>query len=422
MMTKQQLTDLIHQTAREAVGPAVKAALAPLTQPQGHVAAFLGAGASGKTGDKTMTTTIDNELGAFPLGRKIRALALGKLEYKTDDPDAAIKAVQSAPGWPVTVAEPTVKWLQHVKTTLSAGNASTAGAIVPPSMDLEWIELLRHNAVIRGIGRTYPMPRGATTKRKQTGAATATYQGELGPMTPSNLTVGLATLSNKKLTALTVVSNDLIRFSGGDADQKVQEDLLAVSALREDRAFILGNPPTDTGSPQGIRFQTAGANVFGSAGVTLANVQADTAKAVRLVEESSVPVDSENGYWLMSPATFWVIYNLTSGTGDMVYARGLEQNPPRLLGFRVIKARVLNVSNSWIGANQGQIYFCHGPSLEIHDALTRTIGVFPGGAYLDSGVVQSGISNDETVITSISEHDFLQAYPTAASVITGYAT
>jgi hypothetical protein len=37
--------------------------------------------------------------------------------------------------------------------------------------------------------------------------------------------------------------------------------------------------------------------------------------------------------------------------------------------------------------------------------------------------VASGISNDETVITCISEHDFLQVYPdVAASIVTGYAT
>ena len=47
----------------------------------------------------------------------------------------------------------------------------------------------------------------------------------------------------------------------------------------------------------------------------------------------------------------------------------------------------------------------------------------PGGAHYDAttSAVASGIANDETVITAIGEHDFLQVHDVAANIITGYS-
>jgi HK97 family phage major capsid protein len=376
-------------------------------------------GHGGGRKDMTPRETVSNgPLGPYPFGRIARCIGMGVVDGK-DEFDAGWMEKQVQKHWAPTVASNT---LQVVKG-LSAGNATAAGAMVAPDMEEEWLPLLRNNTVIRRIARTLPMSNGATFYRRQTGAATASYQGELGPTTPSNLTVSTVTLSYKKLRALTVESNDLIRFTQGDSDRVVQEDLLRSAGNREDRAFLVGNPPIDRGSPQGIRYQMAASNVNANSGTALANYQADLARLVRLVEESDVPVDSETGYFILSPAQFWTIYNLTSGTGDMVYARGLELPEPRLLGFRVLKSTALKVSNAWIGANQGAIYFVHAPSLRIHDAFSTEIEAFRGGSYRDeNGTVQSGISNDETVITATGGHDFVLAHETAAAVSTGYAS
>jgi len=421
-MTKAELVDLIKATAAEAISPALVAAIAPLVKSQTDLAdKLLAAGRIEATGPAGFD---DKTLGKWPIGRKVRALAMATLENKTGDPDAAIHAIKNAEGWRPSDVEPTTKWLQHVKTTLLAGNASVAGDMVLPQYDTEWIELLRNNAVVRGICRTVPMPRGSGSRRKQTGAGTAYYQGETDKITTSNQSVGRVPLSYKKLTAATVVGNDLIRFSGGESDRIVQEDLLRVTALREDRAFLVGNPPTDPGSPQGIRYQTAAANVYATAGTSLTNFQADLTKAIRLVQASNVPATPDNSYFLLSPSTFWTMYALATTTGDMIFAAMLAGAPPRIFGFPVLLTTQLETSNTFIGANAGMIIFCYAPALEIHDSLQRTVAVYVGGAYYDAALaaVASGISNDETVITCIAEHDFLQVYDTAASVITGYAT
>lgn len=423
-LTREQLDARIADVAAKAVAPALEAALKPLTESTAKHTDIL-AKLMERREEKALEADaegIDKALGPYPIGRKVRALALATINGKAGDVEASEHYVKAT--WRKSVAEPTLKWLQYVKTSLTAGTASAAGSMIMPDYDPSWIELLRNNAVIRGIARTVPMPRGATSRRRQLTSGTAYYQGETDRLTASNQTVDRVALSYKKLTALTTVSNDLIRFSGGEADRFVQEDLLKVCALREDRAFLVGNPPTDAGSPQGIRYQTAAANINASAGTSLSNFQSDLTIAIKNVQKNNIMATPDNSYFLMSPSTFWAIYALTTTTGDWVFAQNLGAAQPRLLGYPVKITTQLETGNSFIGSSAGMIFFVHGPSLEIHDSMQRTVATYMGGAYYDASVsaVVSGISNDETVITCISEHDFLQVYAAAASVITGYST
>lgn len=418
-MTQEQLKTLLNDTIKESLGPAVKEYLDPLTKAQGDVMERI---ARALPGSGEPNGFDQKCLGKYPYGRKARAIALAALDgVPAQDADGIAKAAKKH--WAVSAYDGVEKWAANVKTTMSAGVAQTAGDMVFPEFDPEWIELLRNNAVIRGLARTVPMPRGAMSRRKQTGAGTATYQGELGPIAASNQTVGRANLSYKKLTALTVVSNDLIRYAGGGAaDQFVQEDLIRVSALREDRAFLIGNPPTDIGSPQGIRFQTNNGNIAATAGTSLANFQTDGTNLIKLVQKNNVMATPANSGFIWSPSTFWTIYALTTTTGDWVFKAALDSAQPTFLGFPVYLTTQLETGNAFIGANLGLNIFAYFPALEIHDSMQRTVEAFRGGSYFDGTVVQSGISNDETVITCISEHDFLQVYDVAVAIRTGLAT
>lgn len=423
-MSREDLQALMASTAKEVVGPAVAAALEPFTKAQTSAAEAVTKAAQEKADEDRKSFDRSAVLGKFHYGRAARVLALAAIENGSKDLDAGAYSVKR--NWPVSMAEPTLKWIQHVKTTLTAGNPTAAGDIIIPQYDPEWIELLRNNAVVRGLPgvMTRSMPRGAITQRKQTGAATASYQGETDRMTASNLTVGRANMSYKKLTALTVVGNDELRFGGPDVDQLVQNDLLSVSALREDKAFLLDNPPTDAASPQGIRYQTLGANISATAGTSLANFQTDATSMITDVQKRNLPVTPANSGFIISVSNFWRIYALTTTTGDWVFKAGLEGARPNILGFPVYLSTQLEITNSWIGANGGMLFFAHFPSLVIWDSMARTVEAFRGGAYYDASLaaVASGISNDETVITCIAEHDFQQRYQEAASIRTGVAT
>jgi HK97 family phage major capsid protein len=426
-MSPEELNALVGESLKSALAPAIELALEPLRKSTSDTLA--GFEKLLKPSPASVTDEIRKGLGKHPYGRKARALAMAAIENGSMDLDAAKFAIKRS--WAPTLAEPTIKWLEHEQQAMKAdkgltvGTPASAGDIVIPMYDEEWITLLRNNAVFRGMPgvRTKSMPRGAITQRKQTGTATASYQGELGPIVPSGLTVGKTNMSYKKLTAATVVSNDEIRFGGPDVDQMVQEDLLAVSGLREDRAFFLGNPPVDTGSPQGVRYQTLALNVSASAGATLANFQSDLTSLIRDVQKRNIPVTPQNSGFVMSVSTFWTIYALTTTTGDWVFKAGLEQARPTIMGFPVYLTTQFEVTNAWIGASAGMVMFLHGPSMVIWDSMQRTVEVFRGGAYKDeTGTIQSGISNDETVVTCIAEHDFQQRYQEAAAIKTGYAT
>lgn len=420
-MTQEELTALIKSTAVEAIGPAIKDALEPHAKAQTDALEAMRKAAQDREEEKAKGVDRKTLLGKNHFGRAARLLALAHLENGSQDILAATPSVKQ---WPVSMAEPTLKWLAHMKTSLTVGSATAAGDIIIPQYDEEWIELLRNNAVVRGLPgvQVRSMPRGAISQRKQTGAATAYYQGESDRMTVSNLTVGKVNMSYKKLTAITTESNDLLRFGGPDVDQKVQSDLLSVSALREDKAFLLDNPPTDAASPQGIRYQTLGANVSATAGTSLANFQTDCTTMISDVQKRNLNVTPANSGFIMSVSKFWAAYALTTTTGDWVFKAGLEMARPTILGFPVYLTTQLEVANSWIGANGGMMFFTHFPSLVIWDSMARTVEVFRGGAYHDGSNVQSGISNDETVITCIAEHDFQQRYQEAASIRTGMAT
>lgn len=421
-MTQDQLKTLVSDTVKESLAPAITAALEPLTKSTTDtLTEFKKALKPSTEANENSLETIDKELGKYRFGRKARAIALAVADGKNaKDVDAIIHSVNKT--WRASVAEPTLKWLNVVKG-LTVSSATAAGDMIFPEYDLEWIDLLRNNTVVRANCRTVPMPRGATSRRRQTAASTATYQGELGPIVDSSQTVGRVNLAYKKLTGATVVSNDLLRFAGSEADRFVQEDLIRVNALREDRAFLVGNPPTDAGSPQGIRYQTAAGNIAATAGTSLANFQTDLTNLVKLVQANNISATPANSGFVMSVSTFWTIYALTTTTGDWVFAPNLSEGTPRLLGFPVYLTTQLEVGNSFIGASSGLNMFVHWPSMEIHDSMQRTVQAYMGGAYRDSsGTIQSGISNDETVITCISEHDFLQVYDVAASIRTGLAT
>jgi HK97 family phage major capsid protein len=413
-LDKAQLDALITQAVEKAIGPKLTEALQPLTQKQTDLMKeMLEVSKRQEQHAKT-----DDEKGLM-FARQARAMYLGH-----GDVERAIFEVKRQWG----ADDPVLKGLEGTikLKNLSVGNAGAGGNIVIPEWSREWIELLRNQTVIRGLRgiRTFPMPVGALTMRKQGSAATAFYVGEAVNITKSDQAVQVLNMVYKKLAALTVVSNDLLRFAGPEADAFVRDDLLLVSAIREDLAFLFGDGTA--GTPTGIWSLTAAANKFASAGTTLANQQADMGKAIRLLQEGNVPLNTDNGYWIMAPRTYWGIYNLTATTGNYVFREEMssrDANAPqgRLLGYPI---RVTNQVSKTLGATgigstgtASLLMFVHSPSCLIGDSLNVQADVFLNGTYYDGAAVVSGISTDESVIRVLREHDFSLRHDVGASTV-----
>ena len=406
-LSKGELDSLVTDKVIASIGPAIAENLKALTERQTSV-----------MGDMLDASARKAENSKRPKGhlfaRHARAMAAAHLEGHTNDPQAAIHYVKRHWG----EDDPVLKGLEGtVKLKANqAGNAAQAGNLVIPEYSREFIELLRNRTVIRRHARVLPMPSGSLTMRRQTAAATAAYVGEGLNIAQSSPIVGLFSLQRKKLAGISVQSNDLVRFAGPEADAFVLDDLLAVSAIREDLAFIRGDGTEFT--PAGIRNLVTSGNVNAQSATTLAGIDDDFAQAVRQVEEANVEGEERDFFWVMVPRTKWALWNAAPSTdaGARPYRDGL--NMGKVLGFDVeITNQVPR--NLGGGSDESETYFLHGPSLVIADTLNVQVDVFPGGAYHDGSSVVSGISTDETPIRVLREHDFNMRHVEAGSIITG---
>lgn len=85
---------------------------------------------------------------------------------------------------------------------------------MPPDQTREIIELLRPRVAVRAAGPViFPMPRGTLTLPAQTTPGVAAYGGERTKLAESQQSFGQIVATYQKLTALTRVSNDLMRYS-----------------------------------------------------------------------------------------------------------------------------------------------------------------------------------------------------------------
>jgi HK97 family phage major capsid protein len=301
---------------------------------------------------------------------------------------------------------------------LGAGLASAGGTLVPEAFGSDVIEYLRTEAVLRKAGvRQISMPNGNLRLGRQSAPATAYWGSENKIITASQPSTDEVNLQAKKLTALVSISNDLIRQAGIDADQFVRDDLNAIMPLAEDQAFVRGDGTA--GSPKGIRYSLASGNIFARAqasgsGSTVVEIQQDLMKAIRKLEENNVKVRS--GFWLMNATTKNGLMGIRDTIANLVFAP--EMRTGFLMGFPFYVTNQIP-NNLGGGSDEGEVYFCEASEIVIGDHLALTVDLFPNGTYVDaSGTMQSGISNDQSVLRALLQSDVVLRHNVGASVIT----
>lgn len=390
-MTQEQLNAVVADGIKSQMGPILKEVLEPFTKSTSDFASIFQ-----RQMDREDAKP-DNEEKGLKFARAAKIIALGK-----GDPARGLFEARKHWGAHNVDSDPVCK-------ALTAGNAAAAGNLIAPAWSGEFIELLRNKEVFGRIpGVRYPpMPSGSLTFRKQTAAGTATYTTESPgtPVTPTEQAVGTVTLSAKKLVAITAVSNDLLRQAGPVADAFVRDDLLAVVMLKRDVTFITGD--TTLGTPNGFINELAASQSFAETGTTLAAIQADYTKLIRLVEEANVDVSPSNSAYVMSARVRWAIYRQATTTGDMLFAADIAAG--RLFGFPIVTSQQ---------PGNARVLFVHGPSVLIGQTLNMQVEADNGAAYFDGSAVVSGFSRDETAIRIIDEHDFKLRHDVGGSLLT----
>lgn len=297
---------------------------------------------------------------------------------------------------------------------LSAGVIGAGGDLMQTAYG-EFLPLLRATAIVLASGAVeVPMEKGNMTMARQTGASQASYSGENRVVVASQLSTGAERLTARKLRALTIISNDLLRYAGAQADVIVRQDLLMSASLRMDLAGIRGDGVQDT--PRGVRYWTALSNVFNSSGTTVAQITADLQKMMRLTKEANVP---QTGFvWWISPAYEAFLKGKLNDLGMPVWKAEMMTGKLEGLPYYVSN----QIPSNLTGSNYTEVTLVAMPMFQYANTLDMEIEAVRYAAYDDNGTVKSGLSQDQTAVTLVAEHDFFLKYATAAAVMTNVAT
>lgn len=306
-----------------------------------------------------------------------------------------------------------------IEKGLSQSVFADGGAVVPIEYSTELIALLRNQTAIRKMGAR-GLPMGAALEIPSAeSAATAYYVGEGVAITASQPGFGSIRLAEKKLAALVVVSNDLIRNAILSAEEFVRDDLVQVMALKEDYQGFFG--VGSEYSPRGLVNLTIAANQYNSTAVaqatpTLAEIKKELAKAVRVAMESNIPMAKMG--WVFNPRTWSYLWSITDGNGNSIYQA--EMATGKLLGHPFLVTNQIPNTLTWSvdgSADVSRIFFGDWAQFLIGESMTPQIEVFPNAAYDVAGTVVSGISKDQSVIRALAKHDFNLRYRNAFVII-----
>lgn len=294
---------------------------------------------------------------------------------------------------------------EFVFKALNESNLADGGPLVPPQFAAEMIPLLRAAQVLFELGiRIVPMSSNELIYSLQNTPAVAYYVGEGAPATYSQAKTGQLKLLLKKLVALTAITDELLKDGGVAADEFLRDDLVQVSALRDDLAGLRGDGTLDT--PLGLRYQVDAAQVFAATQVgataTHAEVNADLGKMQRLVDESNVPKVKRG--WAFTPRVEWFLRTLINNQGFYIFA---EQMDKGLLFGKPFKTTTQIPQTLGSGTNETEVYYGEWSELVKGEGDDMTLEFFPGGTYdPGTGTLVSGIVNGTTPVKMARRHDY----------------
>lgn len=396
--SSDELKDLVSKAVADALAPIKEALSKKVTSNMGDLP-------SAPKPEPMFGTDMreDNLEKGIGMARLIKAKAVAKL-----DPDRYRSAADVAKAW----------GYHKVSKALTQNDFDSGGSLVHQQFAGEMVALLRNMTVMRKAGaRQLPMPGGNLTWDRQSGAATAYYGQENTAITPSEQTTDQFILSEKKLTALVPMSNDLIRNASISSEQFVRDDLLNVMALREDLAFLRGSGASS--EPTGVRYRIASGNVYAETTAsdgapTLLEAKKEFGKAKQKLKDANIP--EINRVWIMSPRTERVIGEIAGpgGDGTNPFEREMSEKGT-LRGYKYIVSK--QVPDNLVDT-ESELYLLEMSEVIIGDSMNLEIEVFPNATYSNSGTIVSGVSNDLSVIRAISKHDINLRHTTAGVCVT----
>jgi HK97 family phage major capsid protein len=294
---------------------------------------------------------------------------------------------------------------------------TSGGALIAENwVGAELIELLRAQAAVRRAGaRSIPLVNGSATIPKITGGATAYWGAEGDNITASEMTTGEIKLTEKKLTCLVPLSNDLLKNGSLATDRLVRDDMVVAAANAEDVGFLKG--PGTGSQPKGIYYWVGDPGRTNSAGTSLANVRTDIRVSLNRLGNANAPMQ-KRAWFIHSRAKHYLAWDLVDGNSNFAF--------PELRNGNSLADAPVQVDNNIsivLGAGTDtEVYYAEMSECFIGDNGALELELFANAAYVDAGgTLRSGISRDESVIRLIRKTDFAMRHVESAHVLEAVA-
>lgn len=297
---------------------------------------------------------------------------------------------------------------------MQASNFTAGGALIPDNfVGAEVIEVLRATAQFRKAGaRTIPLIGGTATLPKITGGSTSYWTAEGAEITASQMTTGSVKMTEKKLTSLVPVSNDLLRTPSLAVDRLIRDDMIRSSANAEDLGILRGDGLA--GELKGIYYWVGDAGRTNSAGATLANIRTDVRAAKKRLGNNNAPM-VRRAWFMHSQAQDFVGTEIVDANSNLVWPSMADGEGAKWNGGIVYPDNNIPLT---LGAGAySEVYLVEMSECFIGDNGTIEIEVFANATYLASnGSLRSGVSADESVVRLIRRMDFAMRHTESAHV------
>jgi len=350
----------------------------------------------------------------------------GKMENKMmTKPKAKLDKVDNFTKYVMAIAagrgdiDKALKWAKNnefeeiEKALTVSADYGTGHFLVPDEWASEIIEYLRPQVTVRRLGaQTIPLIGGTMHIPAMVGGGEAHYVGESEDIPTTKPTFDEKTLVAKKLAALTVISNDLLRKASYNVLNIVRNDLINAIAAREEYAFLYDNPEaTNPSNPNLIKGLKTLANVLPSKG----DVNADIAQAELALKNAHIRFVRPG--IIMSPRTEnFLKYYYDDITGTYPFMQEMRNGTifgyPYAVSFDIPTNLEINSLQ-----NGTELFFVDFNEVIIGDSNEMYIDVSTEAAYKVATDVVSAFQKDQTLIRVITENDMILRYNAAAVVI-----
>ena len=389
---RRQLGPIIQEALEDGVGPIVREEVGRVLRPI-----------------EPGTSYLDKALGATP--------SCGR-----DDPPPkghtfarVVRAYMAAGGDPRAAVDAAREhgFGDAVVRALEAGSAEGGGLLIPSPLADEVIELLRSRSIVRRAGpRTITIPAGNLQFPRIDSGSTAAYVAEGAEIPVSELKTGAVNLLARKLAALTILSNDLLRFgASSDVDQIVLDDLLQAIATEEDVQMLFGDGAE--ARPLGLFEQIDAANKFNAnATINLTNVQADLRDAELKLRNANVPM--RNPVWIMAPRSRLFLREVRDTEDRPVFKD--EVNAGRLNGMRLEDTTNVPIDLG-AGSDESEVALIDFSEVFLGDVASVEIARSDAAMIVVNSVSQSLFQRDRSAIRTIMRNDIQMRHRVSGAVI-----